>query len=126
VTITTFIGAPWKNPHPAYAESLVSLQPAPEFATSEVLVSSLYRALGYANLPEREVPQLGRQLDREARNAPPLPDHPAAASADTWRAILHGVIASPKQPNQSAKRFLQLSPLVPEAALYSGSGKASR
>jgi hypothetical protein len=123
MTIAHFLARPWTNPHPAYADSMVALQPAPEFATSEVLVASLYRAVGYPDVAEREVPQLGRQLDRAARRAQLKTAHPAGASPEAWRAVLHGVIESPKQPNQSAKRFLQLTPVVPEAALYSGSAR---
>jgi hypothetical protein len=42
---------------------------------------------------------------------------------DTWRAVLQGVLESPKQPNQSSKRFLQMCPVVPNVALYSGSAR---
>jgi hypothetical protein len=37
--------------------------------------------------------------------------------------VLQGSLESPKLPNQSAKRFLQLTPLVPEVARYSGSAR---
>lgn len=121
--LAEFLKSPWKTSHSTYNESLLALQPAPEFATAEVLVASLYRATGYAAYPEREVPKNGRDLDRATRQAANQPDHPASVGADTWRAILHGVIESPKQPNQSEKRFLQLSPVVPDITLYSGSAR---
>lgn len=123
MALDAFLSSPWKHSHPAYADSLVSLQPAPEFATSEVLVASLYRAVGYGTVAEREVPKNGRLLDRLSRKESSQPEHAAAASPDTWRAILHGVMESPKQPNQSAKRFLQLTPVVPDASVYSGSAR---
>jgi hypothetical protein len=37
--------------------------------------------------------------------------------------VLHGTLQSPKLKQQSAKRFLQLSPVVPDTALYSGSAR---
>jgi hypothetical protein len=123
VSLEEFLKAPWKTSHPAYGDSMLAMQPAPEFATAEVLVASLYRASGYQGYPEREVPRNGRELDKLSRSAARQSNDPASVGADTWRTILHGVIESPKQPSQSDMRFLQLSPVVPDIALYSGSAR---
>jgi hypothetical protein len=105
-----------------YQESAFNIRPAPEFATAEVVVASLYRAAGFPHLSERDVPAAGREFDRlsQATRGAKLPQ---GIGRDTWRTVLHGVLESPKQPNQSSRRFLQLSPVVPDAALYSGSAR---
>jgi hypothetical protein len=49
----------------------------------------------------------------------------AVLDADVFQALLHSVLESPKLPNQSAKRFVQVTPLVPQAAAFSGSARLS-
>lgn len=128
MTFNTFKDAPWKqeNTHPKYKQSSLSITPAPEYASSEVLVASLYRTIGFSSTSEGSVSQAGRELDRKiqrlrAKNS----SRPIAATidADTWGAILHGVLESPKLPNQSSRRFLQVTPLVPGSALFSGAAR---
>jgi len=114
---------PWKASHLAYDASVFNIRPAPEFSTAEVIVASLYRAVGFTGYAETEVPKAGRELDRSSQTANARKFEPGRIRPDTWRTILHGVLESPKQPNQSSKRFLQLCPLVPDVALYSGSAR---
>jgi hypothetical protein len=47
----------------------------------------------------------------------------AVLEADTIHSLLHSVLESPKLPKQSARRFLQVTPLVPEVATFSGSAR---
>ena len=116
---------PWQNSHLLYQESAFAMTPAPEYASSEVILSSLYRILGFAGLPESTVPQNGRDLDRDiqrSRNRK-LPREGAALDADSFDTMLHTALESPKRPSQSSKRFLQLTPLVPQVATFSGSAR---
>lgn len=123
MTIEEFLASPWKNSHTAYEESAFNIRPAPEFSTAEVAVSSLYRACGFPNYAESDVPRAGREFDRLSRVRAPRGGAANRLGDDTWRTILHGVLESPKQRNQSSKRFLQLCPIVPDVALYSGSAR---
>lgn len=123
MTVPGFLADPWKRSHVAYDRSPLAMRPAPEFATAEVMVASLYRAIGFTAPVEKAVPAEGRKLDKEiAKASPPNAVH-TRLRPETWRTVLHGVLESPKQPNQSSRRFLQLSPLVPDAAIYSGSAR---
>lgn len=123
MTRELFAVNPWNLSHPGYDQSPFNLRPAPEFATAETVVASLYRSLGFKDSPEGLVPAAGRDFDRATQN----PRHSTRArlriSDETWRTVLHGVLESPKQPNQSSRRFLQLCPIVPDVALYSGSAR---
>jgi hypothetical protein len=114
---------PWRSSHDAYDASPFSIRPAPEFSTAEVVVASLYRAVGFKGYAEMEVPKAGREFDRLSQAAKGKKSESGRIRPDTWRTILHGVLESPKQPNQSSKRFLQLCPIVPDVALYSGSAR---
>lgn len=125
MSVAHFLEAPWKSSHSSYESSVLSIRPAPEFSTAEVVVASLYRAAGFASHTENDVPKAGKEFAKQAHTALSRPTPPSAIKADTWRTVLHGVLESPKQPNQSSKRFLQLCPLVPDAALYSGSPRLS-
>lgn len=128
MTLADFKQAPWRTSHPKYKQSALSITPAPEYASSEVLVASLYRTIGYDSTTEGSVPQAGRDLDRKIQKLRdkrlPAPDR-ATLKADIWHTVLHGVLESPKLPNQSSKRFLQITPLVPEIARFSGSARLS-
>src|SRR4051812_32360162 len=114
MSIERFVEEPWKTSHKAYEDSAFNIRPAPEFATAEVVVASLYRALGFAGYSETDVPSAGRDFDRTSQKTKSSGRTPPQVGADTWRTILHGILESPKQPNQSSKRFLQLSPIVPD------------
>jgi len=123
VNVDAFRANPWKTPYRAYELSAFNIRPAPEFSTAEVAIASLYRGAGFADHSESEVPKAGREFDRLSMPSKSRPDEPGRIRNDTWRTILHGVLESPKQPNQSSKRFLSLCPVVPDAALYSGSAR---
>jgi hypothetical protein len=128
MTLSAFREAPWKTSHPKYKESALAISPAPEYASSEVLVASLYRTIGFSSASEGSVPQAGRDLDkalqklRDKRHPSP---NGATLGIDTWNTVLHGILESPKLPNQSTKRFLQIAPLVPSVTPYSGSARLS-
>ena len=127
MTLARFREEPWRTSHPAYQDSGLAMSPAPEYASSEVLLSSLYRHIGLEGASERTVPQRGREMDKEVlwhRDRDRKPDG-AVLDADVFQALLHSVLESPKLPNQSAKRFVQVTPLVPQAAAFSGSARLS-
>ncbi|MEA1071750.1 hypothetical protein [Sphingomonas sp. LY160] len=118
---------PWRTSHPAYQNSALAMSPAPEYASSEVLLSSLYRHAGLEGSSERTVPQRGRDLDKDIQKHRDRRTKPDAATLDAnaFHMLLHSVLESPKLPNQSSKRFVQVTPLVPQAAVFSGSARLS-
>lgn len=126
MTLANFKQHPWQTSHVTYKNSALSISPAPEYASSEILIASLYRIIGYESISEGAVPQAGRDLDKKIqrfhdKHLPP--PNGATLSVDLWNTVLHGVLESPKLPNQSAKRFLQVTPLVPSIAAFSGSAR---
>lgn len=127
MTLPKFFEDPWSTSHPAYQGSPLAMTPAPEYASSEVILSSLYRVVGFPGLVESAVPQGGRDLDREIQKflKRPAPKAGATLDADSFRMMLHSALESPKLPNQSAKRFLQVTPLVPQTAVFSGSARTT-
>ncbi len=125
MSLADFKASPWAKSHGHYRQSALSLVPAPEYANSEVLVAGLYRTIGLSKISEGKVPIEGRKLDKYVgicRDRNERPEN-AALGGDALHALLHSVLESPKLPNQSTKRFLQVSPLVGEAALFSGSAR---
>ncbi len=112
------------NHHAAYKAAFFLMRPAPEYATGEVLMSSLYRKVGFPSLSERNVPGQGSEFYRRVQ-APTkqLQSRDGKISARGWNKVIDEVLKSPKQPNQSKQRFLQLMPLVPELALYTSSAR---
>jgi hypothetical protein len=122
-----FFTSPWKreNSHPAFKDSSFSIRPAPEFSTGEVVLSSLYRAVGFDALSEKRVPSIGndfrKTLDKERRNQNPA----GRLSPEAWRTVVDRIVQSPKASQQSSKRFLSLSPVVPDASIYSGAARVS-
>jgi hypothetical protein len=123
MTAEKFMTDPWKASHPAYESSPFNIRPAPEFATAEVVVASLYRAVGFEGHRESAVPAAGREFERASSNPRTAAKVGSKIAPETWRTVLHGVLESPKQPNQSSKRFLQLCPVIPDVSLYSGSAR---
>jgi hypothetical protein len=125
MTLADFQRAPWQNSHQAYKDSVLSISPAPEYASSEVILASLYRTIGFADVGDPAVPQAGRDLEKSMQRLRGKPSRPdgASANADTWNTVLHGVLESPKLPNQSSKRFVQVTPIVPGTGLFSGSAR---
>lgn len=127
MTLAKFRDEPWRTSHESYQKSVLAMSPAPEYASSEVILSSLYRQVGLESSTERTVPQRGRELDKEVQRNRDRSRKPDAAvlDADTFHLLLHSVLESPKLPNQSSKRFVQVTPLVPQAAIFSGSARLS-
>ncbi|MDH2053476.1 hypothetical protein [Achromobacter marplatensis] len=125
MTLADFTQAPWQRSHEVYQRSPLSMAPAPEYANSEVLVASLYRVIGFG-IGESSVSQTGRELEQRLQK---LRDRRGVAPKETtldveeWNTVLHGVLESPKLPNQSAQRFLQVTPLVPALAPFSGAAR---
>ncbi|HCF1891994.1 MULTISPECIES: hypothetical protein [Pseudomonadota] len=128
MTLAEFKQSPWQKSHQTYKESALAISPAPEYASSEVLVASLYRTIGFDSISEGGVPKAGRDLEGKLRKLhdkqQAIPDG-AILDADAWSGVLHGVLESPKLPNQSSKRFLQVTPLVPSLSVFSGSARLS-
>ena len=123
MSLSDFKDAPWGKSHAVYGKGALAMSPAPEYATSEVVLSSLYRVIGLPGVSERSVPTLGTKLQgliRKARDKASAPTV-GALDADAFDTLLNSVLESPKRSNQSAKRFLQVTPLVPQLALFSGS-----
>ena len=123
MTVEEFCANPWKTSHRMYDSSAFNIRPAPEFSTAEVAIASLYRSSGFSGHAESDVPKAGREFDRLSKASLARMDEVGTIKGDTWQNVLHGVLESPKQPNQSSKRFLSLSPVVPDVALYSGSAR---
>jgi hypothetical protein len=121
MSLSDFKAKPWTKMHECYSESALTMTPAPEYASSEVLLASLYRTIGFDNVSEAKVPGFGRELERRLR-AGKGPSG-TVVSPDTWNSVVHWVLESPVRPGQSAKRSLQMSPVVPEATRYSGSAR---
>ncbi|HEX8362586.1 MAG TPA: hypothetical protein VF613_20870 [Longimicrobium sp.] len=125
MSVTAFLQSPWLNSHKTYEDhSSFNIRPAPEFATAEVVVASTYRASGFGGHAESSVPSAGRVFEKAA-NKVTTGANGSRVSVELWRTVLNGALDSPKQPNQSARRFLQLCPIVPDVALYSGSARLS-
>lgn len=131
MSLAEFRSSPWARSHEAYRDGALSMRPAPEYANSEVLVASLYRTISRfgaddgESISEGRVPQRGRDLEKviaRARDRNAKPDD-AALDGEGVHALLHSVLESPKLPNQSTKRFLQVTPLVGETASFSGSAR---
>lgn len=129
MTPEEFIQNPWKDAsgHPQYKESFLNMRPAPEYASGEVLLASLYRNVGFSEkVSEGKVPTLGRDLaKRLERGRRSGGDQGTGIGLDTLKNLMYGAISSPKQPNQTTRRFLQLCPLIPDAAIYSLSARLS-
>jgi hypothetical protein len=125
MSLAEFKASPWAKSHPQYKAAALSVTPAPEYANSEVLVAGLYRTIGLHGLSEGMVPIKGRELDRNIGIRRDRRTKPGGASleGDALHALLHDVLESPKLPNQSTKRFVQVTPLVGETASFSGSAR---
>jgi hypothetical protein len=121
-----YIAKPWPEAslHPFYKDSFLHMRPAPEYASGEVLLASLYRNVGFDGAAsEGATPQRGRELLKRITNKRGNPATEAELSVDSWEAIVCKSLSSPKQPNQASSRFLQICPLVPDASLYSLSAR---
>ena len=124
-----FVKEPWVKGaiHPAYEASFLHMRPAPEYASGEVVLASTMRSVGFPGVSEGKVPASGRKFQKALKSGkkPRSGKTGTGIDTDAWNRIVTGTIRSPKQPNQSTKRFLQISPVVPDAALYSLSARQS-
>lgn len=123
MTMQEFLTSPWLNSHAVFEDSFFNIRPAPEFSTGEVVLSSLYRASGFAGVSEKQVKGLGDALSKAADRARRTDGSDGAIQPDTWRTVLDRLVQSPKVAQQSSKRFMSLSPIVPDTALYSGAAR---
>jgi hypothetical protein len=123
--VDALIESPFRDAstHPLYSNSFLHVRPAPEYATGEVVLASLVRNVGFGQKLEGKVPGNGGDLLRRVQKEKPT-GSPLLA-VDSWQSVLESSLRSPKQPNQSSKRFLQLCPLVPDCALYSSSARST-
>ena len=125
-SLENFVQQPFKNEviHRIYRESFLYMRPAPEVANGEQVLASLYRHVGFNGVSEKMVPINGRKLqkhllpnlDRQHNDAESTDKH---LTKDNFHNLISNLISSPKLPNQSGKRFLQIGPIVPDAAVYS-------
>lgn len=123
--LSTFAESPWGESHAAYKASAFAMTPAPEYASSEVLLASLYRVIGMRGASESTVPVEGRALDRRLGRGQGTAVMGGDLASRDMHALVHGILESPKAPNQSVKRFLQVTPLIPGVARFSGSARPS-
>lgn len=130
MSLDDYIKAPWAKGslHQAYISSFLHMRPAPEYASGEVILASTYRSVGFSGdgISEGKVPTLGRAFQKRIQTGKRGKNpHDSSIDPDAWKRIVTGTLRSPKQPNQAAKRFLQISPVVPDAAIYSLSARLS-
>lgn len=125
MSLQDFLGEPWKKPHSVFKTSVFNINPSPEFSTGEVVLSSLYRASGFDKVSEKQVKSFGDSLSKAADKAKKKDVGTNEIQPDTWRTVLDRVVQSPKVAKQSSKRFMSLSPVVPDIARYSGSARLS-
>ena len=72
---------------------------------------------------EKGVPAAGREFSRRLQSAGA---HEASSvSIAEWNVVMEGILESPKQANQSTRRLLQMSPIVPDISLYSGAPRTT-
>jgi len=127
MSLDEFRDAPWGKSHTAYSKGSLAMAHSPEYASSEVVLASVYRQIGFPNLSESSVPSQATKLlgmirkERERTSQSTV----GTLAADTFDLLLNSVLESPKKSNQSAKRFLQVTPLVPQLAVFSGSPRLS-
>ena len=118
-----FLVSPWDTQHGLFRESFFSIYRSPEFSTGEVVISSLYRASGFEGFSEGKVKAHGDAFGKAADKARRMEGSKGEIQPDTWRTTLDRLVQSPKVAQQSSKRFMSLSPVVPDAALYSGAAR---
>jgi hypothetical protein len=123
MTMQEFMSSPWGKSHPLFEGAIFSMYRAPEFSTGEVVLSSLYRASGFEGVSESKVKGLGDEFSKASDKARRHDAPDGMIQPDTWRTVLDRIVQSPKVAQQSSKRFVSLSPVVPDAALYSGAAR---
>ena len=117
ITLEEFKSNPFKRIHDSYAQSFLHMTPSVEYANGEVLLASGYRALSAEAISEKNTPSSGKKFLRRVE-AGRRPRDGTNISAADWKSVIQDTLRSPKQPKQSKQHFLQMSPLVPDVALY--------
>lgn len=126
--LLNFLENPWgKNAsHKDYTKSFIHLGTMPENATGEVVLASLYRYVGFKGVVnEGGAKARGNRLLKniEDRKRPSGAESAIDVDDELWKKIITKSMTSPKTANQSKKKFLQLSPLVPDSTIYSMSAR---
>lgn len=123
MNLSGYMEAPWPNQHLSFSSSFFSVYRAPEFSTGEVVLSSLYRASGFDGISEAKVKPQGDAFYKAAERHQRRSGVASHISPETWKTVLDRLVQSPKVAQQSAKRFMSLSPIVPDISLYSGAAR---
>lgn len=112
MTLAQFRLQPFLHNHSKYDGSCLSIGVQPEYATSDVLLGSSYRALGLVEIQEREV---------NLEDVYELPQRLGSDSApiEMWQFIFEKTLRSPVRPRES-RPLPQLVPLVPSLGSFSG------
>lgn len=117
---------PWDT-HPEYKNSFLAFSNSPEYAAPEVLLASLYRAIGLKKLdagvekkiPESDVGKNGTKLEKIVDKHRKSGKKRGELSVEGWARVIDEVIRSPKQPSQRTKSAIQLTPIIPTCAAFS-------
>ena len=128
IDLTIFLENPWKSEHLhcSYSNSFLAFSNMPEYGPSEMLLASLYRRIGLRQgadskkrIPESHVGKSGTTLRQNIAKAlgKKRPDN--LITTEGWQRIIEDVIRSPKTPKQGKSNFIQTTPIVPSAAIYS-------
>lgn len=121
--LTVFKKNPLENQHEAYDNSFFVFPRAPEYATGEVVLASLYRAVGFKDVSEKDVPKNGRQFYKQVNNVGQPVTSNTTLSIESWKEVVNEILESPKRPRQSSSRFLQLTPLTPKINKFTSSAR---
>ncbi|WP_224984204.1 hypothetical protein [Geomonas agri] len=119
MSVSEFKDEPFKD-RAEYQRTLFHLYPAPEFATGEVMTAALYRAIGY-RASESDVTAWGK--DFKGRLESEAIPYSGKITPSTWKRIISVGLASPRQPGQQRQLLPSITPLVPEACLYSNTAR---
>ena len=124
MTLSEFFDSPFSKAHRSYEGSAIAIAPAPEYANSDVLLSSLYRIAGLG-VRESGVKAVADDLEAVVAKARKSGSSPggSALAPDEFDLLLRSVLDGPRLANQSKKRHLQVTPLVPLAASFSGAAR---
>jgi hypothetical protein len=128
-TLAEFKQKPHSIMHDLYNKSFLSLWRKPEYASGEMVLGSIYRAIMLredgVRLSEAKVAVRGRHFVKGLESEEPADD--ALFSNKQLLEFLGagGLVASPKSTSQSKKRFLSLTPLVPDVSIYSAAVRLS-
>lgn len=120
-----FLEEPWKHEHTTYDKSFLDFSNVPEYGPSEVLLASLYRRIGLRQkgtsnpVGEGKVGSNGTRLKNTIAKSIGKKRSEDSVSAEAWQRIVDKVIRSPKTPSQGKSNFIQTTPIVPSAAIYS-------